>query len=277
MDFNIFELITYFIIYSFLGWTMESVVRSICEKRLINTGFLRGPFCPIYGIGAIIMFLFLNNFENRPILLFFIAITVLTAWEYIVGVLLEKMFNTKYWDYSNQKFNFQGRICLTNSICWGILGVIFVKYLHPFIQSFISKIDSGILKYSIAIISIVFIVDLIISVIKVKNIKSTLEKIEKLNKEIKEKLKEIRILNKEKDEEKVTAKENIQQMVKELKRKRNKIIIHLYRNVYRLKKAFPAINTKEITEILNKKIEIKKKLEKAKKIKKVRNSNKELK
>lgn len=277
MDFNIFELITYFIIYSFLGWTMESVVRSICEKRLINTGFLRGPFCPIYGIGAIIMFLFLNNFENRPILLFFIAITVLTAWEYIVGVLLEKMFNTKYWDYSNQKFNFQGRICLTNSICWGILGVVFVKYLHPFIQSFISKIDSGILKYSIAIISIVFIVDLIISVIKVKNIKSTLEKIEKLNKEIKEKLKEIRILNKEKDEEKVTAKENIQQMVKELKRKRNKIIIHLYRNVYRLKKAFPAINTKEITEILNKKIEIKKKLEKAKKIKKVRNSNKELK
>jgi len=246
---------------------MESVVRSVCERKLINTGFLIGPFCPIYGIGAIIMFLFLNNFENRSILLFFIAIIVLTAWEYIVGVLLEKIFNTKYWDYSNQRFNFQGRICLTNSICWGILGVIFVKYLHPFIQSLISQINPEILKYSITIISIVFIVDVIISVIKVKNIKSTLEKIEELNKEIKEKLKEIRVLNKEKDEEKITTKENIQQMVEDLKRKRKKIIIKLYKNVYRLKKAFPAINTKEITEILNKKIEIKKRQEKNKKAK----------
>lgn len=268
MEFNIFQLITYFIIYSFLGWIMESTVRTVCEKKLINTGFLIGPFCPIYGIGAIIMFVFLNSFANKPILLFFISIIILTAWEYMVGVLLEKIFKTKYWDYSKQKFNFQGRICLNNSICWGFLGVIFVKYIHPFIQNVISKIDPNILKYSITIICIVFIIDVIVSVIKVKNIKSTLEKIEELNKEIKEKLKEIRVLNKEKDDEKITARENITKIVEQLKRKRNKTIIHLYRNVYRLKKAFPAINTKEITEILNKKIEIKKRQSKIKKAKK---------
>ena len=112
----LFEILTYFIVYSFLGWVMESVFRSIIEKKIINTGFLRGPFCPIYGIGAIIMLIFLERFQDKPILLFFIAITLLTAWEYIVGVILEKLFNTKYWDYSNHKFNFQGRICLTNSI-----------------------------------------------------------------------------------------------------------------------------------------------------------------
>lgn len=249
----IFELLTYFIIYSFLGWIMESIVRSVCEKKIINTGFLIGPFCPIYGIGAIILFLFLDKFENKILSLFFVAIIVLTTWEYIVGVLLEKLFNTKYWDYSEQKFNFQGRICLVNSICWGVLGVIFVEYIHPFIQSLILKINPILLKYIIVIVAIIMFADMIISIIKVKNIKSTLERVEKLNKEIKDKLKELRKVKKE--AEKTVPVENVQQIIQKLKRKRNRIIIRLYRNVYRLKKAFPAINTKEITEVLNKKIQ----------------------
>lgn len=234
---------------------MESVFRSICEKKIINTGFLKGTFCPIYGIGATIMLLFLDRFENKPVLLFCIAIIILTAWEYIVGVLLEKIFQTKYWDYSNHKVNFQGRICLTNSICWGILGVLFVKYIHPFIQGIIGKIDINLLNYIMAILFTIFLVDMITSIIRVKNIKTTLEKVENINKEIKQKLKELRALKKEK----VTPTENIQQMVEKLKKRRNKTILHLYKNVYRLKKAFPAINTNEITQVLNQKIELRKK------------------
>lgn len=248
-----FEVLTYFIIYSFLGWVMESIVRTICERKLINTGFLHGPFCPIYGIGAMILFLFLKRFENQLILLFFMGVIVLTFWEYIVGVMLEKMFKTKYWDYSKHKFNFQGRICLTNSICWGILGILFVKYIHPFIENIVSNINPIILYYIVAILSVVILIDMIVSIIKVKNIQSTLEQIEKLNTEIKEKLKEIRLLKRDTNE--TISIENIQNIVENLKKKRNRIIRHLYRNVYRLKKAFPAINTKEITEILNKKIE----------------------
>lgn len=261
MGAKLFEILTYFMIYSFLGWVMESIVRSISEKKLINTGFLKGPICPIYGIGAIILFLFLGRFENKPVLLFFIAILLLTIWEYLVGVLLEKMFHTKYWDYSDQKFNFQGRICLVNSICWGILGVVFIKYIHPFIQQIISKVDSNLLYYVISIVTIIFFVDMIVSIVKVKNIKVTLEKIEELNKEIREKAKEIKKLAKEaeKSAEKSIATENVQVLVDKLKRKRNKIILRLYKNVYRLKRAFPAINTKEITEVLNKKIDIRKK------------------
>lgn len=259
MGAKLFEILTYFIIYSFLGWGMESIVRSVSEKKLINTGFLKGPICPIYGIGAIILFLFLGRFENKPVLLFFISILLLTIWEYLVGVLLEKMFHTKYWDYSDQKFNFQGRICLVNSICWGILGVVFIKYIHPFIQQIISKVDSNLLYYVISIVTIIFLVDMIVSIVKVKNIKVTLEKIEELNKEIREKAKEIKKLTKEKNAEKSIATENVQILVNKLKRKRNKIILRLYKNVYRLKRAFPAINTKEITEILNKKIDIRKK------------------
>lgn len=249
-----FEILTYFIIYSFLGWVMESVVRTISEKKLINTGFLHGPFCPIYGIGAIILFIFLNHLKNNLVALFFIAVIILTLWEYIVGVMLETMFKTKYWDYSDQKFNFQGRICLVNSICWGLLGVLFVKYIHPFIQKIIFKVDVSLLRYIVIIIFLVMIVDMIVSIVKVKNIKSTLERIEKLNKEIKDKLKELK--STKKNTETTISIENIQQLVEKLKKKRNKTILHLYRNVYRLKKAFPTINTKEITEVLNKKVEI---------------------
>ena len=132
-------LLTYFIIYSFLGWVMESIFRTLWEKKIINTGFLKGPFCPIYGIGAIIMITLLSDLKDAPVLLFLISFIVLTIWEYLVGVLLEKLFKTKYWDYSDHKFNYKGRICLTNSLAWGILGVLFTKYIHPFIEQIVIR------------------------------------------------------------------------------------------------------------------------------------------
>lgn len=256
MDNSFFGILTYFIIYSFLGWVLETVFRSICERKIINTGFLYGPVCPIYGIGAIIMLLGLNSLKGKYILIFVISFIVLTLWEYLVGWFLEKTFKTKYWDYSNHKFNIQGRVCLTNSFFWGILGVLFINFVHPFIQDCILNIDIVLLKYIMYILLCLMIIDAVISIVKVKNIKSALEKVENINKEIKEKLKEIKELGKGPDKDKI--KENIQLVVEELKTKRNVIIKRLYRHVYRLKKAFPAINTKEITEILNKKIELKK-------------------
>lgn len=249
-----FEILMYFAIYSFLGWIMESIFRSIIEKKIINTGFLKGPFCPIYGIGACIMILFLSKLKGNVILLFIVSLITMTIWEYLVGLLLEKMFKTKYWDYSDHKFNIQGRVCLTNSIFWGVLGVGFVYYIHPFIVEITGKVDINLLYYIISIVTVVFLVDFITSIIKVKNINGTLEHIEQLSKEIKEKLKELKEMPKENE-----GVAKVQKMVENLNRKRRKTLIHLYRNVRRLKKAFPAIDTKEIREILNKKIEIKKK------------------
>ena len=141
-DVYLIKLIAYFIIYSFFGWVMESVLKTYLQKKPVNSGFLYGPFCPIYGFGAIFMFLFLQGFKDSIILLFIIAFFSLSIWEYIVGWLLEKIFHTKYWDYSDHKINFQGRICLTNSIFWGLLGILFVKYLHPFIQKIMEQIDT---------------------------------------------------------------------------------------------------------------------------------------
>ena len=256
MDNTFFHILTYFVIYSFLGWVLESIVRTICERKIINTGFLIGPFCPIYGFGAIIMILFLDGFKNNIFLLFFISVIVLSLWEYLVGVLLEKVFATKYWDYSDHKFNYKGRICLTNSIAWGILGILFIRYIHPFIIQILNYVDFVYVAIIASIIAVILLIDAIISVIKIKNIKSTLDKIEEINEQIKQKLSEL------KDKEKISANDNIQNLINNLKTRRDRTIKHLYRRAYRLKKAFPAINTKEFTEILNKKIEFKKKKEK---------------
>ena len=252
-----FEILTYFLIYSFLGWVIESIFRSIIEKKIINTGFLKGPICPIYGIGALILSFVLDGLSNNLICLFIASMIILTIWEYIVGVFLQKTFHTKYWDYADHKINFQGRICLTNSIYWGILGVVFVKYIHPFMQEIIEKVNIDVLHFVVTITSIVFVVDVITSIVKVKNIKPALERIEELNNEIKEKLAEIKSIRNEKSTEKSDIADNIQKIIDELNEKRNNIILRLYRNIYRLKKAFPAIDTEEIREILNRKIELK--------------------
>lgn len=255
MAIQILELATYFIIYSFLGWILESIFRSFCEKKIINTGFLRGPICPIYGCGAIIMILFLKNFLNSKILLFIMSIIFLSLWEYIVGVILEKLFKTKYWDYSDHKFNYKGRICLTNSIAWGFLGVFFIDFIHPFIVNLLKNVNIIYLKIIVPILLIIILTDTIISIIKTKNIKSTLEKVEKLNEQIKEKLAEIKKQNQERN----ATSENLQLLIDKINKRKNRELRRLYKRVYRLKKAFPTIDSKEIRDILNKKLEFKSK------------------
>lgn len=263
MELTTYSLIQYFIIYSFFGWIMETTFRSICEKKIINTGFLYGPVCPIYGFGTLIMLIFLERFSENILVLFIASFLILTFWEYIVGVLLEKIFNTKYWDYSNHKVNFQGRICLTNSIMWGFLGVGFIKFAHPFVQDFINSINPEIMHYIIYVSLLLILIDTAYTIIKIKNIKGTLEKIEDINIEIKEKLKEIR--KEKKNKEDISKIERLQKMVKKLRQKQKRIFIRLYRQVSRLKKAFPTIDSNEFREVLNRKIEIKKLTESKKK------------
>ena len=255
MRIQLLELATYFIIYSFLGWVLESIFRSFCEKKIINTGFLIGPICPIYGCGAIIMILFLKNFSNSKILLFIMSIIFLSLWEYIVGVILEKLFKTKYWDYSDHKFNYKGRICLTNSIAWGFLGVLFIDFIHPGIINLLKNVDVLYLKIIVPILLILILTDAIISIVKTKNIKGTLEKVEKLNEQIKEKLAEIKKQNQEKN----TTSENLQLLIEKINKRKNRELRRLYKRVYRLKRAFPAIDTKEFRDILNRKIELRNK------------------
>ena len=234
------QLLTYLLIYSFLGWVIESVYKSICQRKLINSGFLYGPICPIYGFGAIIMYLFLDSIRNNPILVFIIGFIVLTIWEYIVGVFLEKVFHTKYWDYSKNKFNFQGRICLLNSLFWGILAVAFIYIIHPFVEQILSKIPDNITLYVVIVGYVILIIDTVISVINSLSIVEKLKHIEELNKTIKEKLDEIKA--------KGMANIPVQETIDELKLKQEKLAKKMYKSILRMKRAFPTMKSEQINE-----------------------------
>lgn len=246
------NLLTYFIIYSFMGWVMESFFRSVAERKIINTGFLHGPFCPIYGIGAIIMFLSLNNYKENIILVFILGFIVLSVWEYIVGWLLEKLFHTKYWDYSENKFNIQGRVCLMNSLFWGVLGVVFIKFIHPFVTELLAKVPANILTIMILALGIYLLIDAIVTIVKVKKIDIRIIKLAELNETIKTKLNELKELT---DNSKSPKFESLQLKIEELKLQQTKLKKMLLRQTIRLKKAFPTMKSERITEFLSQKIE----------------------
>ncbi len=153
------------------------------------------------------------------------------------------------------KFNYKGRICLTNSIAWGFLGVLFIDFIHPSIVNILKNVDVVYLKIIVPILLILILTDAIISIVKTKNIKGKLEKVEKLNEQIKEKLAEIKKQNQEKN----TTSENLQLLIEKINKRKNRELRRLYKRVYRLKRAFPAIDTKEFRDILNRKIELKNK------------------
>lgn len=255
--FIIFKILTFFIIYSFFGWILESVLKTYIQRKPVNSGFLYGPLCPIYGIGALIMLTFLEQFKNNILLLFIIGFIVLSIWEYLVGLLLEKIFHTKYWDYSENKFNIQGRVCLMNSIFWGILGVVFIQYIHPFISMQIKKVPQNVLIILSISITVAIIIDFIVTIIKITNIQSKLETLREITEKLKEQLEEIKKAEKNKS----LNKEALQTIIEDLKYRQTKIKRKLYRITNRLRKAFPTMKSdviEKISEILNQKIEIRK-------------------
>lgn len=252
---TILYLLFYFFVYSIVGWMLESSYRSLIERKLINSGFLHGPYCPIYGFGAVIMFLFLDGFENNIILLFVMGFLVLSAWEYVVGVLLEKVYHTKYWDYSHSRFNIHGRVCLLNSIYWGILGVIFIKIIHPFVQDLTLSIPYyWLVTLDLSLLAI-FVTDFIISNGKIKGIDKQLAYLKEITETIKEKIKEIKKAREEdiKNEEII---QTLKEALDELKQKQDILKMNLYKQSIRLKKAFPTIQSDKINEILKKEIDL---------------------
>ena len=124
-------LVLYFLWYSLLGWCMETTFCSISERRFVFRGFLKGPSCPIYGFGVMVMVLWLQQFTQNFFLFYLIATVTMSAWEYFVGWLLEVTTHMKYWDYSHRRFNLKGRICLGNSLYWGIAAYATIFWIHP--------------------------------------------------------------------------------------------------------------------------------------------------
>lgn len=164
------KIVLYFFIYSILGWLLETIFCIVTLGVFNKRGFLYGPICPIYGFGAIILILCLKNIKTNTIGKFFIGMIAFTIFEYIVSLLLETLFGLRWWDYTNEPLNFQGRVSLSFSIAWGIIGVIFVEKIHPFVKSKVEKVtflwSKKMLSIIICVLICILIVDLIFSVVK---------------------------------------------------------------------------------------------------------------
>lgn len=183
-----------FIAFSCIGWCMEMVVTFLGTKKVVNRGFLVGPVCPIYGWGGILLNLLLRKYIYDPIVLFVMSMLICSILEYFTSYIMEKMFKARWWDYSNKKFHINGRICLSNCIAFGVLGLLIVKFVAPFFYGVIDSFSINVMYIVSGVLAIIFFTDLIVSFNVISSFKNTAKSINKdSTAEITKKVKEILI------------------------------------------------------------------------------------
>ena len=154
-----------FIFYSFIGWLYESALVTYIQKRtFINRGFFLGPYCPIYGAGAVFCYLLLKDISN-PIILFIMAAIVCCTLEYFTSYVMEKLFHARWWDYSNLPFNINGRVCLAGAIIFGAGAEAVCLWLQPHINNFLLGIKPLYLQIIAVIVFVLFVVDVVTTII----------------------------------------------------------------------------------------------------------------
>lgn len=190
-----------FMIYSFFGWIIEMLVVAMQNGRFTDRGFLIGPYLPIFGIGAVLITLFLSKYSNDVFILFIMSAFLGALLEYIVSYILEKMFHARWWNYEKDKFNLNGRVCLSTTIGFGILGVMLIMFFNPMFLTLLNTISDNILNFVSVFLAIIFIIDVIVSSTIISKVKNVPRKIRKDNTEeitlkVKKILKEHSILSK---------------------------------------------------------------------------------
>ena len=154
-----------FILYSVVGYVTEVFFCSLGKKKIYyQRGFLAGPWCPIYGTGAVLMYL-LSVYKPHPEVVFIVSAFVCTLVEYITSFLLEKIFKTRWWNYRDHKFNINGRVSLKNSLLFGIAGLVVVYFVKDFTSGLIDNIPSNLLIISSILLFILFVIDIVISTV----------------------------------------------------------------------------------------------------------------
>lgn len=159
---DVYHLIAAFIIYSILGWFVESVYMSFCNHRLTNRGFAKGPFCPIYGFGAVIGYLVLNPLSGHYVTLYLTGAFLATTFEYLVGIMMQKLLGEVWWDYTEKPMNYKGIICLESTIAWGFYAIIITMFLHERVLHLIDAMDMAYGRILCIVILAIVTVDYLI-------------------------------------------------------------------------------------------------------------------
>ncbi len=193
-----------FFIYSITGWTIEVVGGIIQNKKFVNRGFMIGPYCPIYGVGGVLITLFLQDYVGNPFILFCVAIVICGVLEYLTSYIMEKVFKARWWDYSKKKFNINGRVCLETIIPFGLLGCFIMYVSNPFIKSVLQRVPNNVLNIAFYICASIYLLDFIISFFVISDLRKTVKSVnkdnpydntEEITKQVKEILRNKGILN----------------------------------------------------------------------------------
>ena len=147
MDYTLYQLLWFFLIYAFLGWLMETALAAVRKRRLLNRGFLNAPFSPVYGLAAVLFAIFLPELRSAPFFLFLGGMILATGLELSTGLLLERISHQKWWDYSDEPWNFNGHICLKRSLVWGLLALLCVFFLNPLLVTLTGLLPRSVGKW----------------------------------------------------------------------------------------------------------------------------------
>ncbi len=189
---NFEQYIFSFFIYSFLGYICEVIYCSICQRKLVNRGYLYMPICPIYGFGAIIIILLMTPIFKYWYLVLILGIILTSLLEYLTSYIMELIFHMRWWDYSKRKYNINGRVCLRNSLMFGALVMIVIYLIHPLVLKLFDIMGINLIRILNIILIIGIIIDLIFSTIKNINLSKIVSKINIITDEAGEFIKDIK-------------------------------------------------------------------------------------
>lgn len=163
-----YHVVLWFLTYSILGWIVESIYMSICNRKITNRGFTKGPMCPIYGFGALTVFFLLKPYSDNPVRLFFMGMFLATSLEFITARVMQKIFGEIWWDYREKPFNYQGIICLESSVAWGFYTVGLFLFLHNIVVRMVDHVPLLAGKIAGSVILVFYMIDFMMAMYREK-------------------------------------------------------------------------------------------------------------
>lgn len=183
-SYNVYQLLWIFFVYSFIGWCGEAAMAAVHRRKFVNRGFVSGPICPVYGAGAAAVAVFLPELKDQLFFLFLGGMIVTTFVEYLTGRILELIFHRKWWDYSDQRFNLDGYVCLKNSVVWGICSVLMICFFDPLLCRFLVLIPRLAGDILLWILGVLLVIDAVGSGVAVLGLKKKQSRITQITEEL---------------------------------------------------------------------------------------------
>ena len=247
--YSLVQWMMFFFVYCFFGWCIESAIVSIQKRRFVNRGFLRIPMLPLYGFGAVLILFLTIPVKDKIQLVYIVGMIGATILEYLTGWAMEGLFKMKYWDYSNQRFQLHGRICLSSSLFWGVLSVALTEYIHPPIEHWILGLSHTAITVTVSITACVMLIDTVVSARAALDLAKVLEHLAAAKDEIEHIHTQIEDLKNAAQQQLGDLKENAQQQLEDIKEAKDTVQAQLKEHTEQLKERLSELTEQRESEM----------------------------